>query len=596
MLVQLLLLVLLHHQPASSHPGGFSGGRGSCGTEYGSVDQAFDVVDIAEAWYVRRIATCASPFLWSTWETTADNQKVYIAGNIPEIKRFNDNLEFHGVLFGPGLPIPITPNPILANNKISFPESFQGILLGQRTLSPPTTKYDNCELVASNSVMSQYAKVKDGRCTETITLDDDYKNPLVAGLEYSSEWLYSFNHKMALKGRYFLVTWLEDRVTKKIATGKYDLTLAPWIWYRYADDDTTKKMQSQGSTCQCAFNTLEWREATLNRISNFPKEALIQALPKSTCSLEERSGGEEGTDNSVCAGAHGKDSLSSDSQVEWSGFFQLTPGSTYTWTFHATITCKNKICETTYPDPAIHILLAASTTLGKDVETAADAVLKEATSHNSVSDEGTIDIGVDPAANDGKATLPKKSILTMGTIPTNCGTSAPCPKTTSYKVILPTNAPKDYWMFTQHVPHEFSANFLTCTSGACLNKDNLKYVYPTQTSLYLGVSKYVNTWKDDMIAKVYKYNEESQTPSSSSFVRGDGGQKDAAAAMTMVLVAAGSVLAITLLFLACHFWCAQRRARRSEDFAPAAAGPITVTELTSTGIEKNVHEHANMKK
>ena len=103
------------------------------------------------------------------------------------------------------------------------------------------------------------------------------------------------------------------------------------------------------------------------------------------------------------------------------------------------------------------------------------------------------------------------------------------------------------------------------------------------------MSKYVNTWKDDMIVNVYEYNEdneESQTPSSSSFVRGDGGQKDAAAAMAVMLVAAGSFLALTLFFLACNFWCARRRARRSDDFAPGTPGPIT--ELTSTGIEKNI--------
>ena len=80
--------------------------------------------------------------------------------------------------------------------------------------------------------MRQYAALKGGRCTEMITLDTDYKDPLVAGLEFSSQWLYSKNHRMGSAGRYFLLTWLSDRTTGALSTGKYDLTLSPWTWYK----------------------------------------------------------------------------------------------------------------------------------------------------------------------------------------------------------------------------------------------------------------------------------------------------------------------------------------------------------------------------
>jgi hypothetical protein len=254
---QAMVLTLFHQiYLVHSHPGGFSAGRGSCGQEYSTLDQAFEVADIAEAWYVRRIATCSAPYLWTSWVTKKEAQEVYIAANIPEIARFNDNLQFNGILFGPGLgasgdnlnsqvPVP---------KGVEWPQAFDNVQLSQRSLVPPA-EYATCDLVQSNVVMRQYAAPKEGRCTETIRLDADYKNPLVAGVEYSSEWLYSVNHNMGQTGRYFLLTWLTDRTTGKVANGKYDLTLAPWTWSKYADADTQKKVQSQGSTCKFSRRT-----------------------------------------------------------------------------------------------------------------------------------------------------------------------------------------------------------------------------------------------------------------------------------------------------------------------------------------------------
>jgi hypothetical protein len=471
-------LVLISIAQTSGHPGGFSGGRASCGTEYSTLKNAFEIADIKEAWYVRRIATCDSPYLWTTFEVADNKQKIYIAANIPEIARFNDNLAFNGILFGPGLAE--TGEPIAVPKGLDYPTSFNKIKYSQRTLIQPK-KYSTCDFLKSNVVMSQYAKVKDGRCTETIELDADYKDPLVAGIEYSAEWLYSVNHEAAKPGRYFLLTWLTDRSTNDVANGKYDLTLGPWTWSRYADDKTQKKMQSQGSTCQCAFNALEWRENSLNRLSDFPKNALIQALPKmKSCSSE-------GT--SVCVSANDKDKLSSNTEIEWSGQFELMADSTYHWNFYAPTGCKNSVCTTEYPDPAIEILFSSLNALGDSIETAekaADKILKD-TASNSVSHNGQISLG----ASSGKA-VPLKSVLTMNNI-----SSTDTKMLTTYQITLPSNYPTKWWMFTQHVPHEFSANFLTCVSGTCL-KGGSKYVYPSQTNLYLGSSKYVNNWKENI--------------------------------------------------------------------------------------------------
>ena len=84
MSISFIVLVLQLANFGFAHPGGFTAGRGSCGTEYTHLKEAFAIADIAEAWYVRRLATCDSPYLWTTFETTQPQQKVYIAANIPE--------------------------------------------------------------------------------------------------------------------------------------------------------------------------------------------------------------------------------------------------------------------------------------------------------------------------------------------------------------------------------------------------------------------------------------------------------------------------------------------------------------------------------
>ena len=263
----LLLLVTICLSPFTpsthAHPGGFSDGRASCGSEYSTARTAFDVVDVAEAWYVRRAATCDFPYFWTTFETTKERQRVYVAANVPEIARFSDKLQYNGILFGPGLDLG-SESIVRVPKGIAYPVSYRSSTRGSGGVSggsggssggsggsggssggsgvsggsggssagskltrparsgktvrlralattPPAT-YADCRFV-DNDVMSQYCAPKDGRCTETITLDADYKDALVAGLEYSSEWLYSGDYRMADIGRYWLLSWLTDRAT-----------------------------------------------------------------------------------------------------------------------------------------------------------------------------------------------------------------------------------------------------------------------------------------------------------------------------------------------------------------------------------------------
>ena len=462
-----------------THPGGFSGGRGSCGTEYTSPVDAFNLPDMSEAWYVRRMATCASPFMWLSWETTSDAQQVYVAASAPAVSRFMDRLQFNGVLFGPGLPR--CDDDCSLPGDIAFPDAFDGQTLGRRSLVPPA-EYATCSMVQSNEVMRQYASVRDGRCMESIAAPADYQDPLVAGLELVSEWLYSENHQMAAAGRYFLVVWLTDRSSGEVAQGKFDLTLGPWSWSGYADKTTTEQTQSQGSSCACAFNALEWREDRLERLSHLPAAALVQALPQQTCGAEAAAEvGKAAATASTCRAASTRDPLSDDTRIEWSGEYELLPGSTYSWSFHASVGCGTGGCELTYPDPAIEVMLVPSTVVGADRgarESAADAMMKQ--TPDTVQAGETVDLGSAAAAAGLKMRLVMRELR-------NTSESM----ATAFALALPAGAPARWWAFTQHVPHEFSASFFACTSGACSDGGPpaaAAYVYPNQTSLYFGAS------------------------------------------------------------------------------------------------------------
>jgi len=297
---------------------------------------------------------------------------------------------------------------------------------------------------------------------EEMKMYADYKNPLMAGLTYYAEWLYSENQKLASPGRYYLVTWLTDRTTGAFSTGKFDLTLAPWTWMKYADASTTAQVQSQGSTCQCSFNALEFREMNLERLSSLPPEALSAALPKRSCPSEVDT-------TSVCHAAANKFQLSPDTEIEWSGQYELMPGSTYSWTFYAQQHCKNTLCTLQYPDPAIDVLFAASDALGSDPDSRADAILK-ANKSNTVLPGAKVDL-----TGERKTTLQFNSVD-----PSSQSTIS------EYLVEIATGASSQWLAYTQHVPHEFSAQFLRCVSGACASSgSSAQFVFPRSTTLYV---------------------------------------------------------------------------------------------------------------
>merc|ERR1719313_463416 len=128
-----------------------------------------------------------------------------------------------------------------------------------------------------NAVMRNFAKIVNTRCMEKLFLEADYKDKTKAGLEWSSWWVYSKNLVMADKGKYYLVTWLSDRTDRSVpVTGKYEITLAPWIWYKYADATTTAAAHSQHVSCTCASNSIAFSEQHIQRIGSPPADVFSE--------------------------------------------------------------------------------------------------------------------------------------------------------------------------------------------------------------------------------------------------------------------------------------------------------------------------------
>merc|ERR1719329_328587 len=104
---------------------------------------------------------------------------------------------------------------------------------------------------------------------EDFSYDADYKDPMVAGGNFRSWWLYSRNQYAADPGDYYLASWLTARGAADVSTpvtGKYEITLGPWSWGGYADDATQNLTQSQVTTCTCAGNKMAYAEQELDRI------------------------------------------------------------------------------------------------------------------------------------------------------------------------------------------------------------------------------------------------------------------------------------------------------------------------------------------
>ena len=70
---------------------------------------------------------------------------------------------------------------------------------------------------------------------EVFEFEEDYKVKLKRGFTQRSWWLESTSGmKTAWGGKHYLLSWLVRRGTNSVATGKYEVTIAPPVWYKYA--------------------------------------------------------------------------------------------------------------------------------------------------------------------------------------------------------------------------------------------------------------------------------------------------------------------------------------------------------------------------
>jgi hypothetical protein len=77
---------------------------------------------------------------------------------------------------------------------------------------------------------------------------------------YSNDWIFE------TKGTFMMVSWIEDRTTKELATGKYEFTIAPHTWYKYATPEKQLEAHEQVTTCTCGANGLLYTEQKPERI------------------------------------------------------------------------------------------------------------------------------------------------------------------------------------------------------------------------------------------------------------------------------------------------------------------------------------------
>jgi len=476
----LLLLVATVIVPAKvhGHPGAVADGRATCGSEYSTPETAYTIPDIREAWYIRRVATCTQPAFWTRFDITKEQnddgqgQKVYIAVISPQIDRFEDDLQFHGIWYGPGLTTDADNGLADVPNDDELPpgitnqaESLGG--LGAGYLTSPAT-FDSCDFVDTSPVMDKWSDVIDGRCMEEFPFGEDFTDALQQDSTVYSWWLYSFNHRAVEPGTYYLQTWLTSRDdTTKTAQGKYEITLGPWSWGGYASDSTLSLAQSQGTSCACAVNAWDYREDYLERLGELPVEFEIAQLPGGSCAVTAGTDADSTEPSSPCETIPQEQYMTDGSSVEWSGLFNLQPDRTYEWTFRAYYQGTNATAAGEpygYPDPGMFVLLVPADDVGS-VSTVANDILTRV---------------VEEEEDDPTTIVAEGETLEINT-PTFIEFTDPLDAVSTTVLITPTSdedAEVTVAVFTQHVPSEFMAHALR-------DAESGEYVFPTTPTLYV---------------------------------------------------------------------------------------------------------------
>jgi len=478
-ILHLLLVGLTVRLPTTiAHPGAVANDRATCGTEYSTSAQAYNIPDIQDAWYLRRIATCANPVFWSTFDIVEESeQEVYIAVISPEIERFEDELEFHAIWYGPGLEAGqegLSEIPTILPEGIEVDEQLA--MMGAGYIKSPE-RFDDCGFVDTNKVMKRFSDVINGRCMEDFSFPSDFADPLQQDASsVMSWWLYSFNHLAADPGTYYLQTWLTRRDDQtNTAQGKYEITLGPHSWRGYATDSTLDLAQSQGTSCTCAVNAWDYKETYLERLGDLPIEFEAAQLPGGSCSADN-------APTSPCETIPQEQYMSDGSAVEWSGLFDLQPGKPYEWTFRAYYQGAEAE-EYGYPDPGMFVYLTPSNNVSsvalesndiltatvenvENAETTISTIISSILTAFSIEKEEDILLNV----------VTEGETISMDTVQFIEFTDPAEAKSTTV-LIQPEFGASTIAVFTQHVPSEFMAHALR-------DVETGEYIFPINPTLY----------------------------------------------------------------------------------------------------------------
>eukprot|EP00937_MAST-01D_sp_MAST-1D-sp2_P000387 g387.t1 len=458
----LLQVVLLG---VRAHPGAIAAGRASCGDEYTTPATAFEIPDAGEAWFFRRVATCAQPVVWLKFEARSALQKLYIAANTPKIARFADRLNFHAALYGPGLP-PLAPSAVPARVAALAP---LGATTGLALQSP--ARFDSCAFV-SNAVMSQYTSLTNERCSEEMAFKDyDSKDSLMSHLTWKVWWLFSRDLTLREQGSHYLAMWLTDRASGELAAGKFELTVGPWTWSGYAAKSVQAKANAQGTRCACATNALAYGEQEVARLGGELPARFVAELPAGSCGAAAAAaaaagagggGGRAGAETCAATPLHPK--ISAGSAVEWSAVWVLPAPGTYRWVFRAFRRAGGALG---YPDASMDLYVEAApgAVLTRAAEMAADARLSAAASSSTPPRALQWDGG-----SGGGWRLASSAASGAQRI-----SFAPGNATTTL-LLAAGAAGTAIAVFTQHQPMEFMAGVLLAPDGS--------YVFPRLQRLY----------------------------------------------------------------------------------------------------------------
>lgn len=466
---------------ASAHPGAVANGRASCGVEYSRAETSYIIPEIRDAWYLRRLATCQAPVFWNAFNVTRPRQQIYVAVISPQIQRFTDRLQFHMIMYGPGVNASL---PGLASVPETLPDGVtldtELVQEGGQGLAYATspTGFSNCDFVDTNPVMRQFSDVINGRCMEEFRISDpNFDDTLQRNTTSYSWWLYSFNHVASeTTGTYYLQTWLTTRENNNYTTtGKYEITLGPWTWTGYASEATLNLAQSQGTTCSCAVNALDYKEDYLQRLGAIHETDFYNAhLPTKVCRHDDNTTTTVTTsttttnNNNACGTIPQQPYLSKGSSVEWSGLFTLTKGRNYSWTFRSYYLTGEGGYQ--YPDPGMWVYITNTT---DDTVNAVAAVANQAL---------TTAVDTIDNPNDGQVVTHGQAIV-LNTPQWIVFTNPQQAVSTMVQIRVPDSLPDtaNLAIFTQHVPMEFMAHFLVDTNTS-------DYIFPISSTLYFDDS------------------------------------------------------------------------------------------------------------